>query len=83
MTSYLLFTLAILNNPPDTKTEQPRYWERNRQKCLEKGRKYYDENRAWQQKLADDQNKGSSKEEKYRKREYARNRYWNMSEEDR
>ena len=49
-------------------TEQPRYWERNRQKCLEKGRKYYDENRAWQQKLAHDQNRGSSKEEKYRKR---------------
>ena len=53
--SYSLFILVISNNPPGTMTEQPRYCERNTQECLEKGRKSYDDNSAWQQKLAHDQ----------------------------
>ena len=64
--------------------EQPRYCKRNREKCLEKGGRYYEESRVlWQQKLAHDQSRESFKGGKDRKREYARNRYWNMSEEDR
>ena len=34
-----------LNNKTETMTEQWRYHKRNREKCLEKGRKYYVENK--------------------------------------
>ena len=83
MKNDLLLILVISSNPPNAMTEQLRYCERNRERCLEKSRKYYDENRACQQKMAHDENRESSKAEKDRKGEYARNRYWNMSEEDR
>ena len=44
----------MLNNTTETKTEQQRYCERNKQKCLEKGRRYYEENTEKLQKISRD-----------------------------
>lgn len=49
-------------------TEQERYRGRNREKCLEKGRRYYAEIKERLQKMAHDQYRGLSEEEKNKKK---------------
>lgn len=56
------------NNTPKTMTEQERYRGRNREKCLEKGRRYYAEIKERLQKMAHDQYRGLSEEEKNKKK---------------
>ena len=46
-----LFMIVMLNNTPKTMTEQERYRGRNREKCLEKGRRYYAEIKERLQKI--------------------------------
>ena len=55
-----LFMIVMLNNTPKTMTEQERYRGRNREKCLEKGRRYYAEIKGRLQKMAHDQYRGLS-----------------------
>lgn len=66
-----IFVTEIPNNTLETMTLQ-RYCERNKEKFLEKGSSYLEEN-TWC--------RGVSEEERNKKREYVKNRY-NMSEED-
>ena len=56
---------------PETMT----YQQRCRQKCLEEGRRYYEENKKMVQKMARDRYRGLSEQEKGKKIEYTRNRY--------
>ena len=46
-----LFIREIFNDLPKTITEQKRYWKRNKEKCLEKCKLYYEENKKGYKKL--------------------------------
>ena len=69
-----LFIIVTSNNFPETMTDKQRY----HQKCLEKGRRYYEKERL--QKMVCDLYKALSEEEKNKKRQYGRSQYQNISE---
>ena len=53
---------------------------KNREKCIEKGKQYYEDSSERLQKMARDQYKALSDEQEDKKKEYAKNRYQNMFE---
>ena len=61
------------NDITEAITEQQRYRERKREKCLEKGRNCYGENKERLQNIARGRHKGLSKKEKHKKRGNVRN----------
>ena len=57
------------------------YYQRNREKILNRGKEYYNINKEILTQQAKNKCREFSDEEKNIKREYGRNRYHNMSEE--
>ena len=62
------------NDITETITGQQRYRERKREKCLEKARNYYGQNKERLQYIARGRYKGLSEKKKHKKRENVRNR---------
>ena len=58
------------------------YYEKNRDKALNKAKEYYKNNNKRLKKQARDKYRNLSEEDKNKKREYGKNRYQNMSEEN-
>ena len=58
----------ISNNTPETMTRQQRYHEKDREKRIEGGKRYYEENKKRIQNMARDQYRGLSEKGEYKKR---------------
>ena len=58
------------------------YYQRNREKILNKAKDYYKNNNERLREHARNKYRNLSEEDKIKKREYGRNRYHNISEED-
>lgn len=71
------------NKTAETMNDHQRYCGRSKEKYLGKGRPHYEKNKDRPRKMVRDRNEGLTKEWKGKQKEYARNRYWNISEEDR
>ena len=64
-----LFIMVILNSTPETMTKQQMYYEKNPEKCIEKGKQHYQESKDRLQKIPRNRYRRLSEEEKH-KREY-------------
>lgn len=56
-------------------SKQQTYHEKNKEKCLEKGRRYEETKKEWLHKMIHDQYRELSDEENDKEREYTRKRY--------
>lgn len=77
-----LFIRVMPNNTPEIMTNN-KDTVKNKKKCIEKGKWYYEENKNRVWKMTCDWHRGLSEDQKDKKRVYVKNRLQNICEEDR